>query len=363
MTADPFAGRHPAQSSFDIPNDDLLARLSRAYRHACHAFGTNKGQVWGAIFAKQAALHDALLRNDLDRLRALFSNPAATHLYFGVDNLFPEPTAVLVASADARSGMAGTVFRDLTILSKELGVDTAGADTEQILAAIERQLGIKVTFPNPFPNEFGLPTSRGVASYRAIHSIYQAARLKTLATAADTHIVEIGGGMGRTCYFAQCLGLRRYTIVDLPMTLIGQALFLAAAIGAERLSLPGEQASGADITLISPDQFEAIGKFDVALNVDSLPEMSYRQFREYMVMMRNQCSVLLSINHELSLVHVRDFERAISRKPLALRDGYFEEVYTFEPGTASSQMTILAKMGIRRARSLAMRVYSRLAKH
>ncbi len=259
--------------------------------------------------------------------------------------------------------MASTVFRDLTILAKELGVDTAGVDTEQILAAIERQIGIKLTFPNPFPNEFGLPTSRGIASYRAIHSIYQAARLKTLATAADAHIVEIGGGMGRTCYFAQSLGLRRYTIVDLPMTLIGQALFLAATIGAERLSLPGEQASGAEITLISPDQFEAIGKFDIALNVDSLPEMSYGQFRDYMAMMRNQCSVLLSINHELSLVHVRDFERAISRKALPLRDGYFEEVYTFAPGAAAPQLIVLAKMRVRRARSIATVQYSVLTKH
>ena len=52
--------------------------------------------------------------------------------------------------------------------------DVSAQTTDQILDQIDRTLGLKLHFPNPFPNELGLPSSRGIVGFRSIHAIYQA---------------------------------------------------------------------------------------------------------------------------------------------------------------------------------------------
>jgi hypothetical protein len=51
----------------------------------------------------------------------------------------------------------------------------------------------------------------------AIQAIYQAYRLVEVA-GRDARVVEIGDGMGRTALYAHTLGIRNYTIFDLPLT-------------------------------------------------------------------------------------------------------------------------------------------------
>jgi hypothetical protein len=171
----------------------------------------------------------------------------------------------------------------------------------------------------------------------------------TAQNAIRPRVVEIGAGMGRACYYAHKLGLRNYTIIDLPMTLIGQALFLAATLGEDRFSLPGET-SDAEITLSLPENFENLGNFHLAYNSDSLPEMSHRQARRYFALMRKQCQKFLSINHEDNgLFFVRDFERPAMRMQYPLREGFFEEVYDLRsPGLRP--LFAIGKMTYRRAR-------------
>jgi hypothetical protein len=95
-------------------------------------------------------------------------------------------------------------------------------------------LGIRVVFPNLFPGEVRLVTSRGVATYRSIQAIYQASRIRELAS-RSARIVEIGGGLG-TAYYAHQLGLCDYTIIDLASHHCDAGLILGRVLGDEQVS-------------------------------------------------------------------------------------------------------------------------------
>lgn len=336
---------------FFVPSDDLLVRLIAAYRFSHHNFGMTDGHMWRTIFAKQADLHETLMNGRISTLRDLLSNPGRTYLYYGVDNLFPDNIALLAGSKTIRDDLDRMTLQSVASLLQMIGGATPDG-IERQLDVLDSVAGHRFTFPHPFRDEFGVPTSRGLVTYRSVHAIYQALRLRSLVEGnTDRRIVEIGGGMGRTCYFVNQLGMTSYTIVDLPMTLIGQALMLAATIREDAFRLPGETAhEGADINLALPGQIKDMGRFDVAINVDSLTEMSHAQAKDYFRLMRKQCGILLSINHEDNCFFVRDFERPISRKAISLRDGYFEEVYTLSQQAASLPGSSAAKYFYRRMR-------------
>ena len=115
----------------------------------------------------------------------------------------------------AREGILAVFYRELVTLAEAIGAKRVWnaeaaeslrpdvASIEDLLTAIENRIGIDLDFPNPFPDEFGLATSRGVASQRALHAIYQAWRLKTLARVYGGRVLEIGAGLGRTAYYAK----------------------------------------------------------------------------------------------------------------------------------------------------------------
>ena len=76
-------------------------------------------------------------------------------------------------------------------------------DPEVILRDLDTAFGFAIHFPNPYPDEVGLKTSRGVASYRAVQGLYQAYRVAELVRDRPAaRVVEIGGGLGRTAFYA-----------------------------------------------------------------------------------------------------------------------------------------------------------------
>jgi hypothetical protein len=101
---------------------------------------------------------------------------------------------------------------------------------------------------------------------------------------------------------------------------------LAATLGEDAISLPGE--AGAAIKLRAPQWIdEASERFDIALNVDSLTEMSEAYARKYVDFIRNNCKSFLSINHEINDFRARDIveDLFLMRHPDPMRDGYVEE--------------------------------------
>jgi len=59
-------------------------------------------------------------------------------------------------------------------------------------------------------------------------------------------VLEIGPGLGYTVVYADRLGIKDYTVVDLPMTNVAQAYFIGRSVGEERIVLEGEPGQDRD---------------------------------------------------------------------------------------------------------------------
>ena len=128
-------------------------------------------------------------------------------------------------------------------------------------------------------------------------------------------ILEIGAGMGRTALYAREWGLGQYTIVDLPMSNVAQAVFLGAVVGEDAICLTGENRPG--IRIFTPKWlFATDDRFDIVLNTDSLSEMPHETATRYAQIAMDRAGKLLSINHEANEVLV-----------YWLRSGYVEGMF------------------------------------
>ncbi|OWK18514.1 hypothetical protein AJ88_06140 [Mesorhizobium amorphae CCBAU 01583] len=96
-------------------------------------------------------------------------------------------------------------------------------------------MGGELSFPNPFPNEFGIVSKRGVASYRAINSLYQAILLKRYAAGMPSpSVLDIGGGLGRTAYYARKFALRTTPSSTFRRQVLPRPIFWAALLATIR---------------------------------------------------------------------------------------------------------------------------------
>ena len=187
------------------------------------------------MFTIKAEIHNALLGdNDTEAARVL-NRPGETTFFWGFDDIArapagdTEPHEFVVKRLnstipwqklyamwikDQLSNLAEAVgARRLTypeMTPEEIGAHFANAmSADQILDDIDAALGIKVVFPNPYPDELGLATSRGLVGFRALQALYQAWRIKQIAGKQSAFkVLEIGAGVGRTAYFANVLGIR-----------------------------------------------------------------------------------------------------------------------------------------------------------
>ena len=172
---------------------------------------------------------------------------------------------------------------------------------ESLLEAIDQRLGVKLTFPNPFPDEFGLMSTRGIIGVRAVHAIYQAWRIRELLRGIpNPRVVEIGGGLGRTAFYSSQLGVEDYTIIDLPFTAVAQGYFLMRTLGEEKVILHGESAAAeSKIKLLQPSAFlESTDRVDLIVNVDSMTEFDRETADRYWRQIKRGSTKFLSINHE-----------------------------------------------------------------
>ncbi|TDN67198.1 putative sugar O-methyltransferase [Paraburkholderia sp. BL10I2N1] len=217
-----------------------------------------------------------------------------------------------------------------------LGPGPIAPPVDEISSDIDRVAGFRVTFPNPFPGEIGLFTSRGVASFRSVQSLYQAYRIQELV-GSDARVIEIGGGLGRTAFYARQFGIRDYTIIDLPITNVAQAYFLGRTLGQDMVSLFGENQHGIRILPLT-EFLDATDRYDLVVNVDSLTEMSRDTALAYCKAIRSRANKFLSINHEFNPFTVREIcatleTHSSTRTPYWLRCGYVDEVFCLVRGT------------------------------
>jgi len=211
----------------------IVERIIAAYKLALSAAGPASSSIWEqSFFHLKRDIHEALVQSDPVAVRDLLRDPRKSDLLHGFENL---------ARSLRSHGPGLLAYLDLLLLSIAIGAHRLWnpeylavrpgyvevfPDTEALLKSIDKHIGFRVTFPNPFAGEVGLPTPRGVASFRAIQSLYQAWLVASLVGEAGS-VVEIGAGTGRTAYYAHQIGITNYTIVDLPMTNVAQANFLS----------------------------------------------------------------------------------------------------------------------------------------
>ena len=151
-------------------------------------------------------------------------------------------------------------------------------------------------------------------------------------------MVEIGGGLGRTAYYARAFGIHDYTLVDLPLTGISQAYFLGRTLSPQAILLHGENAPDESerIKISPPNPFiNSTDRYDLALNVDSLPEVGRATAEAYVQQIATRAPIFLSINHEANDFTTRELiennpkASASDRHPYWMRSGYVEELTRF----------------------------------
>lgn len=304
--------------------------------------------MWNNIGERNARIHQALLADD-DSFETILRNPGQSDLFYGFHSLFVSRTGQLrEASDEERRSMIDALAQEFLRLCQAVGlrpirnpeakytkkgnVPGTMEDLETVLRDLDAVFGIHINFPNPYPDEFGIVTSRGIASYRAVHALYQAFRLRQLANVYGPRVLEIGAGMGRTIGYAYELGFRQCTIVDLPMTNVAQASFLGQTLGPESITLFGEEPRQGAIRILPPEWLHTSGEdFDVVLNVDSMTEMDRRYADEYAAFIKSNGKCFLSINHDANSFRVWDLSLSKSsfaqRFPYWMREGYTEELY------------------------------------
>jgi len=318
-------------------NDSFLDRVRFGYKLALGSVGASIGRTWRLINQRQASVHAALMADDNIGLRQIFADPISSDLFFGMDNLSRsllanyqnDPITVETLANDAR----GDMLRLAKCLKIDDGMSLRSFEPELVLRKIDQLLGHAVELPNVFRGELGLPTNRGIASYRAIQALYQTARLASLLDrSGENSVIEIGPGMGRTAYYAYRAGITDYTTIDLPMGIVAQACFLGAVLGPEKIWLSGDDENLAigRIKLLAAGSNPA-RKFNIVLNCDSMTEMPLSAALNYMAWIEKHSELFLSINHDANKFTVEDigissFE-CVSRDRYPMRPGYWEEIF------------------------------------
>jgi len=220
---------------------------------------------------------------------------------------------------------------------------------DDLVAKIEEVIGIDITPPRISGELFGIASRKGIFHFRDINSIYTAWRIRELLKNINNpSVCEIGGGTGRVAYYCYKMGIKNYTIIDLPYVCVISAYYLIKSLPDAKIILYGEKDDEwTDSIKIYPYWcFNEIpdNYFDLTLNQDSFPEIDYEIVIEYLKQIkRNTRNYFLSINQEsLSaatgvnntrlivsqlLTKLEGEYKRIYRFPYWLREGYLEELY------------------------------------
>jgi hypothetical protein len=305
--------------------------------------------LWSDIFQNlHADISDAFATKDRPRIEEILRNPVSSDIFFGFDSTAKSLRSGGQRIEDRRS--PGLALDALAALAEALGaraielpenyyiwrVDRLSAD--ELLGQIDRAMGFKVPVPNPFPAEYGLVSSRGIVSYRMPQALYQAWRISKLVHGVQNpKVLEIGGGLGRTAFYARRFGVRDYTIVDIPVSSLAQGYFLGRTLGEDTVALFGESATEDQIKIMPPEFFiDGTERFDLVVNVDSLTEIGRPSAEQYWSVIQRRAGKFLSINHEANEFTVAQLiaeakHARTSRMPYWMRRGFVEEVVEFAP--------------------------------
>jgi putative sugar O-methyltransferase len=221
-------------------------------------------------------------------------------------------------------------------------------NVDEIFDAIEEEFGAPITPPQHTTGVFGIRTSRGVFHYRHMNALYAAWRIRGMLSCQADAVCEFGGGLGAIPYFLRGLGVRDYTIYDLPIANVFAGHFLMNSLSPEHVVLYGEK-DCADAIKVLPywQHLDAPDKqFELTINQDSFPEIDAATVRSYISnIQKTTRKYFISINHEAEspvpnsnkrhlnvsrLMGLFPSFRRIQRSRYWIREGYVEEVYAID---------------------------------
>ena len=288
-----YACRTVAHSCDDI---DLVNRIIAAYQLAEKKHLGDS--MWQMFYDKKLhGIHTVFQSDNFTQAASILRNPGQTELFYGIDNL----CCSLLPPQLTHNGLVESATQNLDCLvrfGEAIGaIELDNVESyytnvlrewyaDEVLNNIETKLGISIHFPNPYADEVGICTYRGVASYRAIQAIYQAYRIKELLKhIPNPRVLEIGAGLGRTAYYCKQFGIEDYTIIDIPMTALASSYFLGRALGKDQVLLLGESSDSSEnkIKILTPDQFLSdASHYDLIVNIDSLTEMDVNTIKAFL---------------------------------------------------------------------------------
>jgi hypothetical protein len=221
-------------------------------------------------------------------------------------------------------------------------------DVDRIVRDVEAALGIPLAIRNGAGDHFGLALNDGgVVALRDVWAVYAAKRAleagKVLGAPTNLSVCEIGGGAGGAAYYASLLGVRSYTIIDLPIINALQGYVLLMTLGPDRVRLYGEPTARSAVSVLPTWCFETENvRHDLLLNMDSFPEIHPSIVRRYLEVAKTRISAgFLSINQEAGApqntqraqgcVHQAATDagqyESVTRNRCWVRMGYVDEVF------------------------------------
>jgi len=320
----------------------------------CDAYSLRKREeigrsMWNEFFTSHHGdVNDILLSKDYDLATCLLRMPAMSNIFYGFD-IFNKDYISYFKSRHVQEAYANLCFDGLVRFAEAVGTfplenPEAGSSRpakklsiDSVILSLQETLRWKLDSPNPFTSEPGLASSIGVISYRVPQAMFQALRIKhLLAGIKHPRVIEIGAGLGRTAYYSQRLGIKNYTIVDLPVSNAAQGYFLGRTLGDTSVWLEGEpDCSDLDnrVKIISPASFRKLDqRYDLIVNFDSFTEMDKSIAAGYWEKSKSISNTILSVNHETNIHRVRDLFSddpsvfSSERHCYWMRRGYVEEI-------------------------------------
>jgi hypothetical protein len=345
---DPEVSVRRVTDQVSYPDDHaIVSRILSAYRLAALGQENLGDSMWNVFFsAKHQELHAVFMRGTLEEAQDVLRNPGKSELQYGFSMLCAGLYDTKAPDEALHEG-ARQYLDWLLCLAEHIGAvrmynpEAASGrviKADDLISKIEQILGISIQIPNPYPSEAGLSTPRGVLTDRVPMSLYQAWKTrKAIEGTERPRVLEIGAGQGLAAYYAWLLGIRDYTIVDIPFSSLSSSYFLMRTLGPDNVCLYGEESLDSEhkIKIMPPKSFFSVEQlYDLILNVDSLTEMDERVADAYLTKIAGQAHQFLSINHETNAHTVREWITRSSaaiyeRVPCYIRKGYVEETVRF----------------------------------
>jgi hypothetical protein len=351
-------GRYqPARVS--LPPDPLdaarpiVARVIKAYQRAMAEHRTAAPSLWDHAARQHQAFLDALTSGNVDVAAAMLAGYFRSALVWGlarqpIEDASPGAFAAdAVRTADALVSLARAAGV-LPVASIEQGGplhDQVLPDAvyETLVSDVERATGLDLAICPGLASNGGWQFGARATNVDVLLHSYSVLRLQQLGITSTDSMVEIGGGYGCLAALAAKAGFGRYTVCDLPWVNAMQGYLLIRAFGADAVRLYGEDGPGS-ICVLPFWSLHDLPRHsvDLAINVNSLPEIGYATAAEYVATIARISRLgLLSINQEAQsatvhgtrqlrvweLVRAAGGLRLEGRHPFWMEQGYVEELY------------------------------------